>query len=502
MRKSYTVTTYTASALRRVGRDLVCPFSIVLEGDVGTIQCLQVLRFLPGKRIVCRARWRQQTLLVKLILSRFKASLHAQRERAGMAAMAAASCRVPALVLDGHFGRGRVLGFEFLPDATTMAEQWDGWEWAERSHWMTESLDQIARLHGAGLTQNDIHPGNFLVDNQHIYCIDGDGINRRHRGSLLSDRRRRDNLALYFAQSPPQHDARVPDWLTTYNAAYQRISSGHDLAVAEMLDAVRKWRNWRLDNYLDKVYRDSSAFVCNRNWRHLTLFDRRLESPHWRQYLQQLDRHLEAGQRLKSGNTATVALSEFRDRTQCRQVVIKRYNIKGFRHWLGRFWRPSRGWVSWGNGHMLGLLGIDTPRPLALVEERFGPLRGRAFLVCEYSKGESVLARYHRQDRPGRIPKPELALFRQLFETLIAYRITHGDMKANNLLLQAGRLQVIDLDIMCRHRSGIRFRRAFARDLRRFEKNWQDLPAVGQSFAGIIKPLLTSLSKAREPGRG
>lgn len=61
--------------------------------------------------------------------------------------------------------------------------------------------------------------------------------------------------------------------------------------------------------------------------------------------------------------------------------IVKRYNLKNLRHALSRCWRPSRAWHSWRAGHLLRHLGIATPEPLAVLEERFGFLRRRAFLV-------------------------------------------------------------------------------------------------------------------------
>jgi hypothetical protein len=60
-----------------------------------------------------------------------------------------------------------------------------------------------------------------------------------------------------------------------------------------------------------------------------------------------------------------------------RTLVIKRYNIKGFAHWLKRFWRPSRAWHSWREGNRLAFLGIATPKPLAVLEKRFVAAQSR-----------------------------------------------------------------------------------------------------------------------------
>jgi Ser/Thr protein kinase RdoA (MazF antagonist) len=51
-------------------------------------------------------------------------------------------------------------------------------------------------------------------------------------------------------------------------------------------------------------------------------------------------------------------------------------------------------------------------------------------------------------------------------------RITHGDLKASNLLWDADRLVLIDLDAMCQHASPAGFARAWQRDRARFLRNW------------------------------
>ncbi|MFH4146434.1 hypothetical protein WAI91_20980, partial [Acinetobacter baumannii] len=59
--------------------------------------------------------------------------------------------------------------------------------------------------------------------------------------------------------------------------------------------------------------------------------------------LDQADALLDKGHLYKTGGAASVGRVEISGRT----LVIKRYNIKNFSHWLKRFWRPSRAWHSW-----------------------------------------------------------------------------------------------------------------------------------------------------------
>jgi tRNA A-37 threonylcarbamoyl transferase component Bud32 len=149
--------------------------------------------------------------------------------------------------------------------------------------------------------------------------------------------------------------------------------------------------------------------------------------------------------------------------------VIKRYNLKNARHALSRLWRPSRGWHSWREGHRLRLFGIATPAPLALIEERWGPLRGRAWLVTEYCLGDNLLIHLDADREP---PAAEGEALRTLFATLHRTRISHGDLKATNLLWDDGALKVIDLDAMRQHRSARPHARAWRRDRARLLRNW------------------------------
>jgi hypothetical protein len=133
--------------------------------------------------------------------------------------------------------------------------------------------------------------------------------------------------------------------------------------------------------------------------------------------LARADALLDQGHLYKTGGAASVAKVEVDGRT----LVIKRYNIKGFAHWLKRFWRPSRAWHSWREGNRLAFLGIATPKPLALLETRFLWLRSRAYLVTEHlCRGQTSSSALHRMLSSGDAPEAELLALDRLFAELIA----------------------------------------------------------------------------------
>jgi len=64
-------------------------------------------------------------------------------------------------------------------------------------------------------------------------------------------------------------------------------------------------------------------------------------------------------------------------------------------------------------------------------------------------------------------------LLLQLLKQLYQLRLSHGDLKASNLLLFDRQLYVLDLDSMQKHRSARKFQRSFQRDVERLLQNWQ-----------------------------
>jgi tRNA A-37 threonylcarbamoyl transferase component Bud32 len=190
--------------------------------------------------------------------------------------------------------------------------------------------------------------------------------------------------------------------------------------------------------------------------------------------LEQADALLDQGHLYKTGGAASVAKVEVGG----RPLVIKRYNIKGFAHWLKRFWRPSRAWHSWREGNRLAFLGIATPKPLALLEKRFLWLRGRAYLVTEYLPGPDIIERFAPYVESGEAPEAELQALDYLFAELIRERISHGDFKGHNLFWHEDRWALIDLDSMCQHGSLSSFAPAYAKDRARFMRNWPESSAL------------------------
>ncbi|MGN8274223.1 lipopolysaccharide kinase InaA family protein [Pseudomonas sp. SMN5] len=460
------------SELKSVGRHPVLPLSLELADAAGPaqLQLLSLLRVLPGQRYVGAGVWRGRPVLAKLLVGS-KAARHFQRELQGVRLLAEQGLTTPLLLADGlKEGEGGWLLFELLEDAQSLGDAWKQVEHLpllddEQAAVLAEALGAIAQLHSKGLWQEDLHLDNLLRHGGQLYLIDGAGIRAETAGQPLSRHKVLENLGVFFAQLPKSLEPFNEELLVHYLLS----NAEHALPMEALQKQIDKVQAWRLKDFLEKVGRECSLFSVQRGAFGLRAI-RREEEAAMVPVLDQADALLDRGHLFKTGGAASVGKVDVNG----RNLVIKRYNIKNFAHWLKRFWRPSRAWHSWREGHRLAFLGIATPKPLALLEKRFLWLRRSAYLVTEHLSGPDIIERFAPYVESGEAPEPELLALDRLFADLIRERISHGDFKGHNLFWQHDRWALIDLDSMCQHRTQASFAPAYARDRARFMRNWPE----------------------------
>ena len=464
------------SELKTAGRTPDLPLTVELADAAGPgqLQLLSLLRVLPGERYVGAAVWRGRPVLAKLLVGN-KAARHFQRELAGVRLLAEQGLTTPLLLADGlREGEGGWLLFEFIEGAESLGDAWHAVEALppladEQTAVLAEALGAIAQMHTKGLWQEDLHLDNLLRQDGKLYLIDGAGIRVEEAGKPLSRNRVLENLGVFFAQLPKNLEPFTEELLV-----YYLLGNGeHALPLEALEKQVRKVSAWRLKDFLNKVGRECTLFSVLRGPFALRAI-RREEEAEMLPVLAQADTLLGQGHLYKTGGAATVARTEVAG----RPLVIKRYNIKGFAHWLKRFWRPSRAWHSWREGNRLAFLGIATPKPLAVLEKRFFWLRSRAYLITEGLPGPDIIERFAPYVENGDAPEAELLALDHLFAELIRERISHGDFKGHNLFWDKDRWSMIDLDAMCQHSSDASFALAYAKDRARFMRNWSPESAL------------------------
>ena len=471
---------YQAGDLRLPETDITPPFRL----NIGTHSedywhCEAVLRWLPGKRLVMRIQQNGQRRLGKLFFS----ARDYHRELRGHHALSARQITTPA-ILD-HYplpqGAGSIVLYEYI-EGPTLEKLNSRGAIEANSPALLQTIGTIADMHRQGLRQVDIHLGNFLYHEARIYVVDSAAI-AAHRAPLRA-KLARENLGDLLAQFEPDHIDDLKRVWRHYQDSWPEVN----WPPAQLAPAIQKMRRLRWRHYRRKLTRSCSEFGSRKNRKRFEVWRRDRGSDELQAALKNPDTLMDSGEFLKRGNTATVA----KVTVDGRSVIIKRYNVKNWRHRLSRCWRPSRGWRSWHNAHYLLFSGLLTPQPLAMIEERCGPLRGRAFFICDYAPGEDLKNWLCTAD-PDHASQA-LEEFAQILQRYYRARISHGDMKADNFIATGFGVTIIDLDPMTHHRRQAALERALREDIRRFLENFS-----GPEREIITGRLLALLPQALRP---
>jgi RIO-like serine/threonine protein kinase len=221
---------------------------------------------------------------------------------------------------------------------------------------------------------------------------------------------------------------------------------------------------------------------ADRSLRHVDGFDPELMERFW----SEPDQLMAQGRMLKDGDRCTVVALE--SPASGRSLVLKRYNLKDGLHTAVHATMRSRAAWSWVNAIRILEAGLPTPRPVAMLEERWHHVfRRRSYVLTDLVPGTSLMdmakSSTARDERLRDIAKQ----FSVIWQKLGQLRLGHGDMKATNFIVAPDhRLWLIDLDGMRRYRSSGWLRRERRNDLERFMRNWQDRPDVAAIFRARI----------------
>ena len=415
------------------------PTPFPLHGQVGdrpvTMECLEVLRHLPGRRRVLRGRLDGRDVAVKTFFGP-GARRRCRRERRGLSLLAAAGVPTPGILAEGRFDEGWWIAVEWVH--ARAATRMDG-----------EAIVVLnAALRAAGVRHDDPHLGNFVVAGDRVFVVDGDAVARARIGRRASVAGLGLQLAALDADA-----ATVDGSYRVYCAARNwRTNEGECRRLHRSVARVQR-RGVR--RFLAKTLRPCSQFDVRREERRELVYERAAMCPELERLLTSPGAAVETGVRLKDGNTATVARVE----PGSRRYVVKRYNAKQG--------RARRAWV---NGHRLCFRSIPTARPVALVTPRG---RGPAYLVLEDLGGvplDDHVARHGLDDATA-------DAVGGLFEALSRDGLTHRDTKASNFVVGDGAVSLVDLDALRPARS----RREIAGDRQRFLANWE--APVASQFA-------------------
>ena len=460
---------FTTHGLQMAGLELVPPFQVDVSLDpdedltdqpTESLTFQTVARVLPGRRLSGVAEYQGKSVFAKLFYGP-RARRYWERELQGANMMAQAGTSTPAVLEYGATAdnAGFVVMYEAIANAQTLAE--------DNLAMLLQAVEKVAAMHEANIMQTDIHLNNFVLGDGNLYVVDADGV---RRGALLRHHFR--NLALLLAQRPPWFDDDIDQVWTSYVGVRGEYVAKMGSAQ-QIKELTLKARAGRVRTYLDKTQRECTEFVRRSKFTRDFVCDRE----HW-QRLQRFmvipEVYLGEGTPLKLGNSATV----IRCQIDGESYVIKRYNIKSLGHRIRR-WFNRRARNAWRNGHWLSFLGIETARPIALLEQRFGWFAGVSYVVMP-DVGDRDLGQVlsSEPDAFQRVAEQAVGLITKLK----AAGIEHTDMKATNFIEQehngSKQLVLIDVDAV---RAG-----PIDSDVERFLKNWEGDEALYRAWTARL----------------
>jgi len=235
------------------------------------------------------------------------------------------------------------------------------------------------------------------------------------------------------------------------------------------------------------VKSQSSTSSCHRTFKRVIIYNQDYESPALVSLVEAPDEWLaDACERLlKVDSGSTVGIVNLDN----RQLVVKRYNVKGIWHGVRRALRKTRALISWQSAHLLLAHGIATPRPVAVIEHRFGPIRLKSYFISEYVEGELCRHFFASSNVSEASRKKVVGEIMQIFHRLAEAGISHGDMKATNIIIHKDSPILTDLDALRVHRSRRKHRQAFVKDVQRFLRNWEDQPDLMDIFRSELEAI-------------
>lgn len=477
------LSTISLKELRRAGRVFPSAFQFTLKNNPSLLRCVKVVRVIPGKRIVAFGEWEEKPIVAKIFFDR-KAEQHLHQDVEGVDVLQRSGIPTPKLLFQGTAldKRIHIIIFERIFHSRNLEEMWQERKNLEDVSQLLRYITiELATQHVLGVVQRDLHLKNFLFTRKKLYTLDGGSID--YQEEILPKKQSLEHLALFFTQLGAGTEKLQQDLLDVYAK-----SRGWNLKPADrelVSKAVINLSKERWQRYQKKIFRNCTAFGTLKKTRNFIMYDRDYETPEFEQVLRNPDAIFGDNNTeiLKSGRSATVAKIKINDKT----LVIKRYNVKGFLHWLRRCLRESRAANSWRLGHCLRLFEIKTSKPIAFIENRFLGLRSKSYLIMEYIDG-SHIGEYFSQNRSDETKVTKMAeRVVVLLKNLLSLRMTHGDLKMTNILIENDTPVLIDLDGMTEHKSYFGLKRAWHQEVKRFMRNWENLPSVRTIFERMLK---------------
>jgi tRNA A-37 threonylcarbamoyl transferase component Bud32 len=430
-----------------------------------SLLCTALLRIIPGRREVYDALWADSSVIVKVFSHQISARRHLKREWRGLSLLSSRGLNAPKPLFYGRTEDGRwAVVVEKITDSPTaldvLQKKQDP---AKELDLLISICKELAKQHKKGVLQKDLHLGNFLLGGDKVFALDTGqmqfSMGELDRKSSISQ------LAMLVSCLSDSKANSIPTLCTEYFKARGWHFRKSDEIIFQKKLTVHRRR--LMSKGLKKCLRTSKRYLQIKVGSYIAVFDRAFcQDAEPLDFIAQIDSLMNTGQILKNGNTSYVSRLKWNG----KDVVVKRYNHKGFTHSLRHTIKRSRARRGWLHGHRLVMLNISTPKPSAYIEQYKGKLIWQSYLVTEYVKGQNFY--YFLRDDKTTDQRRSNAIHqvKDLLDKLGKYRITHGDLKHLNILITDNGPFLTDRDGMKVHKCNWTHKIWQAKDLEHFAK--------------------------------
>jgi len=432
---------------------------------------------LPGRRNTFEGIWGESPVVVKRLNPSLRAWYDFRKEIRVTAALRGLGIAVPEVLYAGRKRDGSwVLVMRKVGKGNTLAAEIRACEAeSDKDELLRFFLGGLAYHHAQGVEQRDLHGENYIQHAGELWLLDAGQV-RLHSHSL-SVKKSLSQLALVLSQHPELNQEQCLGLIRSYFSERGYYENSRRTALVQKYMEQHRHRN--LKKFVRKCLRNNSRHLRIRDSGGTAIVDRDFAPAVVSDTLwQDIEQYMEEGTPLKEGNTSVLV----RARIGERDVLIKRYNHKGFFHSIRQTLKGSRAQRSWCNAHRLRSLGVSTPFPLAMLECLQMGVVHHSYILTEYVHAHP-LGVFLENDS---VSEERRALVSQrvlnLFENLKRYKVNHNDLKHTNILVHQYHPLLTDLDGMRMYRSDTMFRRRWRKDWERFLKNWEGMPAIRSMF--------------------
>ncbi len=438
------------------------PFEIVIgncgsAGQTETIVCEHIIRYLPEKRAVYEGRWKDKPVIAKIFEGGFSAKHHCVKEYRILKKLKDMELNFPVPLMVGKtLEKKWVLLTEKISDSENIFELFGNTNNnSDKIGLLSLVCQSLAQQHIKGVFQQDLHLGNFLLQNQKVYGLDPARI--KFFSSPLNIKKSISHLAALLSCLSAEQSEDLRFLCSQYASVRNWDFDIYTYGLFKKLFNAHKKKT--INRSLKKSLRSSKRTVCIKDKNIYAVFRKPIfDKQSATDFISGIDKLMVSGIVLKDGNTCFISRIEYGG----RKLVIKRYNNKGLWHSIRHTLKKSRARKNWLNAQQLLMLGINTPKPTAFIEVRKGFLLNQSYIISEFIDADKLSEIMINPAFDGPCRTKAISHCLKLIKKLRPHRIFHSDLKHSNILVSDDTAFVLDLD-------GVRFgiRRVAYRKYRR-----------------------------------